>query len=95
MRAVAQSLSESHVFHLRRARVSNETDAPTDLEALCNPHRIRSRLVDIAEDERSTEPTTGDIKLMLVPKVSQISAVTAHPIKPDAPRTGVTRPVSR
>ena len=65
------------------------------LEALCNPHRIRSRLVDIAQDERSTEPTAGDIKLMLTPKVSQISAVTAHPIKPDAPRTGVPRPVSR
>jgi len=73
----------------------NENGHPRDLQALCNPHRIRSRLVDIVEDERSTEPTAGDIKLMLTPKVSQISAVTAHPIKPDAPRTGVPRPVSR
>jgi hypothetical protein len=66
--------------------------ALADREALCNPHRVCSRLVDIAEDKRSTEPTTGD---MLSPKVSHISAGTAHSIKADASRTGVPYPVSR
>jgi hypothetical protein len=37
----------------------------------------------------------GAITPMLTPKVSQISAVTAHPIKPAAPLSGVPRPVSR
>ena len=91
----AGSGEEVHIFHLRRATRLERNGHPADLEALCNPHGIRSRLVDIAEDERSTEPTTGDIKLMLIPKVSQISAVTAHPIKLDAPRTGEPRQVSR
>jgi hypothetical protein len=58
---------------------------------LSKRHKDRPTLVDFAKDRRMPGSTKTVIKLMLTPKVSQISAGTAHPMKSRATRRPVTK----